>query len=226
MRLLSLIAIGLLAGLALLPRPADAQEPARAFVSLAGFDQACLTDHLKACQVLGAGYLNAEDGTLRIAYQTQAGFTDDDGVAGGVVLLAGQADGTWSMIAEDYRGYRYDTPAINPDNLLHVAGVTGGTGAGNADMLFAPVEGGGWQRIDIEGWKSAVGEKLPTGLEIWKGVAYDFDDPQYGLTARTPLWRGDDGNCCPSGGEVVLVFTIENNALVVDEVIYRAPPQS
>lgn len=221
MRLLTLMAIGTLATLALLPRPAEAQDTR---ASLDGFDRTCLTEHLKNCQVLSAGYLNAEEEPLRVAYQTQAGFTDDDGVIGGIVLLSGQPDGSWTVIGEEYLGYRYSTPVLTLDNLLHVAGYTGGTGAGNADLLFAATDDG-WQKIDIESWKSTVGEKLPTGLEIWKGVAYDFDDPQYVLTARTPLWRGEDGNCCPSGGDAVVVFTIENNALVVDEVVYRAPAQ-
>ena len=208
--------------------PADVRA-----ASLPELDGTCLETRLQGCTVLTSGYIALEQGQ-RIAFQTQAGFTDADGVKGGVVLFEETPNG-WSAFASAFDGYRYDVPRVveHDDTLLHVAGYTGGSGAYNADLLFTWGDTGaahyseGWIPIEMEGWLSSIGALLPEGLEIWQGVDYDFDDWFYGeLNARTPLWRGDDGNCCPSGGWATIHFAIQNNALVATAIDYQPPAKA
>ena len=224
----AIIVLAVLAMGVLLFLPADARA-----ASLPGLDDTCQQTQLKGCSVLASGYIAAEGGP-RIAFQTQAGFTDEDGVKGGVVLFKENEKG-WSFLASAFDGYRYDVPRLvaHEDILLHVPGYTGGTGAYNADLLFFWGDTGAaayredWNRVDLDHWRSRIGELLPAGLEIWKGVDYDFDDWFYGeLNARTPLWRADDGNCCPSGGWATIHFTIEDQTLVPTGVDYQPPPKS
>ena len=112
-------------------------------------------------------------------------------------------------------------------------GYGGGTGAYNVDRPYQWGDTGAalykeaWNAIDIESWLTDIGAMLPSGLEIWKGVDYDFENPWSGLVARTALWRADDGNCCPTGGSAVITFDIVDRALVATGVTYSppAPPQ-
>lgn len=201
--------------------------------ALAGLDDTCLETELQGCSVLSSGYIAADTGQ-RIAFQTQAGFTDQDGVKGGVVLFDETADG-WELFASAFDAYRYDTPRLvqHDEIMLHIPGYSGGTGAYNADLLFIWGDTrsaryfDGWRTIDLNSWHAYVGQYLPEGLEIWQGVDYDFDDWFYGeLNARTPLWRPNDGNCCPRGGWATVHFTIDNSTLIVTRVDYQPPTKT
>lgn len=214
-----------------LPRNAFA-----AGLDLTQFDQTCLETQLKNCKVLTSGRLNSgwgdAEGEPLFAWQTQSGFTDADGVLGGFVLFH-YTDGAWSLFDSGFDGYRFEPPRLAAEEtLLHIAGVTAGTGAYNADRLYVFGDTGAaayredWTRIDIESWRDNITPLLPEGLEIWKGVDFDFDDWFYGaLNARTPLWRADDGNCCPSGGWATIHFEIEDNSLVPVSVDYLPPSE-
>lgn len=210
------------------PALADPHRP------IEGIGSTCLETVLHNCKVLTVGYLNADqgdrDGEPMLAWQTQTGFTPEDGVMGGFVLFQ-YASGKWTVLDSGFDGWRFSPPRLNELDLLHIAGYTGGTGAYNADRLYRWGDLGhavyreGWKPVDMRAWFETIGEKLPAELEIWKGVQYAFDDPWSGIIARTDLWRPDDGNCCPTGGSAVIDFDIEDDRLVVKEVHYRAPGQ-
>jgi len=184
-------------------------------VSLDTIDTACIGEVLSDCQVTAAGWINAEDGMTRIAWQTQFGVTPEDGLLGGVVLLEPEGD-AWRVLAWDFRGYRYDAPHLSELGYLQIRGYAKGTGGGRPDLLFAR-DGNRWTQIEIDTWRDGLPDFLPEGLEIWQGANYNFDDPRDGLSATSPLWREDDGNCCPSGGDVRLVFERNGTALVISE---------
>lgn len=229
MKLRPVLTILAVAGMAvLLFLPADVRA-----ASLPGLDDTCLHTELKDCSVLNSGYL-ADDQGPRLAFQTQAGFTDADGVKGGVVLFEETPDG-WSLFASAFEAYRYDAPRLVAHDmiLLHVPGQTGGTGAYNADLLFIwgdlghAVYRDGWRPVETHTWFAGLGTMLPPGLAIWQGVDYDFDDWFYNrLDARTPLWRSEDGNCCPSGGWATIGLAIRDDALVATGVDYQPPGKS
>jgi hypothetical protein len=179
------------------------------------FDTVCIGDVLSDCQVTAAGWINGESGTPRIAWQTRFGATAEEGLLGGVILL--EPDGAaWRVFAWDFRGYRYDAPRLSELGFLQVPGYAKGTGGGRPDLLFAR-DGDGWTQIELETWRAGLAYFLPDGLEIWQGVDYKFDDPAYGLSARSPLWRPNDGNCCPSGGDIYLVFERRGTDLIITE---------
>lgn len=198
-------------------------------VDISVLDTDCIATDLKTCTILSSGRLNKDwgddTGAPMLAWQTQTGFTDADGIMGGFVLLA-FAEGHWSVLDSGFDGARFGTPHLGMDDtLLHIPGVSGGTGGYNLDRLYRLAEAGdagNWQRIDIETWREGIATHLPEGLEIWKGVDFDFADWFYdALSARTPLWRVDDANCCPTGGWATIHFDIDAEArLVVTDMTF------
>ncbi|QQR37300.1 hypothetical protein JI749_06750 [Devosia oryziradicis] len=214
----------------LLLLPADLR--AAQSVDLSDMATSCLETPLDDCKVFSAGYLNTanfddRDGAPFLAWQTQLGSTPTDGIIGGFVLF--QHDGTgWSVLDSGFDGF-FDVPRLNQESLLHVPGYSQGTGSFNTDRLYqwgdlgaaAPREG--WSKIEMDQWLNEVGSLLPAGLEIWKGVEYDFSHPYSGLVARTPLWRSDDANCCGTGGSAVISLDIVDGGLVATGVAYTPP---
>jgi len=127
----------------------------------------------------------------------------------------------WAVLEAGFDGF-FSMPRFNDENILHVPGYSQGTGVFNTDRLYRLEEDGlTWTPIDMGNWLADV--ELHDGLEIWKGVAFDFSSPWSGYVARTSLWQSDDGNCCPSGGSAEIALEIEGNALVGKDVEYIPP---
>ncbi|WP_054119361.1 hypothetical protein [Porphyrobacter sp. AAP60] len=100
--------------------------------------------------------------------------------------------------------------------LIHVPGVTGGNGAGNADVLVLRTRGG-WAKPDLESWYDAVNAMLPDGFEIRSRVNFNFRE----MHASSPVWRTDDGNCCATGGVVQIDFALgQGGGLTVDRIAF------
>jgi hypothetical protein len=212
--------IAVLGMVALLFLPADLRA-----AELDDIGTSCLETSLDDCKVYAAGYFNVADfsddgGTPYLAWQTQLGSTPMDGIIGGFVLFQHGDDG-WTLLDSGFDGF-FEPPRLNQDGLLHVPGYSQGTGAFNKDRLYRHAAEG-WMTINMDEWFDEVAPMLPAGREIWKGVEYDFSHPWSGLVARTPLWRADDGNCCPTGGSAVITLEIQDNGLVATGVDYQPP---
>ena len=183
---------------------------------------ACVDIGLSDCSTPTGGYLNIRG--ARLMWQLQDGFTPEDGKSAGYVLLTG----TDRLRAEawGHEAVWYEAPKIiwiEEQAYIGVAGVMAGTGVFNADALyrFTPGADHPLTEIDNTSWRADdLPALLPTGLEIWKGVAFNYDT----LTARTALWKPDDGNCCPSGGEATLVFEILGDRLVLTQLLKDEAP--
>jgi hypothetical protein len=215
----------------LLPENAFAQP-----LEIGELDTTCIATNLQDCHVLTAGRLNIDwgddEGEPLFAWQTQSGFTAENGISGGFVLLR-YLEGSWTLFDSGFDAARFEAPRLSPEgSMLHIAGYSGGTGAYNADRLYVwedentPASANDWTQIDIESWRENIDSLLPEGLEIWKGVDFDFSDFFYGeLTARTPLWHADDANCCPSGGWAFITFEIDQHRLVATRLDHLPPTE-
>lgn len=181
---------------------------------------ACIGPALKGCSSRAAGWLTSPDGD-RLFWQLQDGFTDENGITGGVMLMPSDGMGPLRPKAWAFEGYRYEAPTllmIDGKMYVAVAGRMQGTGNGNADVIFRWDPDAETQLVQVDNWswREALKERLPTGLEVWKGVDFRYSDE--GAWAWTPLWREGDGNCCASGGTAGLGFRIEDDVLVLDSV--------
>lgn len=185
----------------------------------------CMGSALKGCSSRAAGWLTSPAGD-RLFWQLQDGFTDENGITGGFMLLSGGAAGPVRPRAWAFEGYRYEAPTlmmVEGQMYVAVAGRMQGTGNGNADALFrwTPDAARPLVQIDNWSWREQLAEQLPTGLEVWKGVDYRYADSE--VWAWTKLWRPNDGNCCPSGGEAMLSFEIRDDAVVLSGVNVQQP---
>ncbi|MEH6665033.1 MAG: hypothetical protein V7678_09275 [Brevundimonas sp.] len=191
--------------------------------TLAELARACVPITLRDCHTASGGYVTRQDGPT-LYWQIQGGFTERDGVGGGFVLLQLEADGTTLRpVAWDFEGFAYQQPewaggASGPDGDLFVAvaGVHDGTGARNADVMFrlAEDERRPLFQIDNFSWRDTLDDRLPQGLEVWKGVNFAYE----ALMADTALWRTSDANCCPTGGEAYMDFEIRDDRLTLTGV--------
>lgn len=171
------------------------------------------------CEVAEFGAVaNDKDGTLR--YQLQD-YKEDDGtrMAGGAVVLETVAGkpGRLKPIASAYgETVHYGQPALVTAPMavfLQIPGGMEGTGDFNAEALF--LFGKTMLRdVDSESWLHDLARRLPRGLAAWKGIYPDYA----AMTAGTPLWRGGDANCCPTGGYATIRLGLKGDRLTVERV--------
>ncbi len=174
---------------------------------------ACIDVVLKSCGVQSAGFLSMGD-EGRIWWQIQDGFTDEDGVGGGVVVFEEVAGGRLKPILWTFEGSRYENPYLEPHGdgrwLLIVPGISRGTGSGDMTVMMIRRDGG-WHAVDMD-WTSRVGDKL-SGFETRHQPRWLF--PR--LEAWSPLWRADDGNCCGTAGSVEMEFDVIDDRLTLTD---------
>ena len=173
--------------------------------------EACLArwyDH--GCKVPASGILR-DDG-VRILWQLQSGASEANGGGMGVMLWDASAPGAPRLIGWTFDGVWMHPPRYDPQNhLLWVPGTRGGTGEGNADLLYQK-QGDRWVEIELASWRDDLDRLLPKGLGAWHGVEYDFA----GMGADTDLWKDSDANCCATGGRATIGFKIEGSSARLD----------
>ena len=184
---------------------------------------ACPPDVLDSCRVEAAGVVlfpaDEETGLpgRSLYWQQLRGGGEWDMPQASVVLYTPRTDGrlvarTWVQTA-----IVHQPPVLvegHGDLYVAVTGYHDGTGHANADVLFRWTPGveQPFTQIDITTWKDDLTTRLPTGLEVWKGVAYRWPY----LMAETSLWQANDANCCASGGEAWIDFRIDGDRLVIE----------
>lgn len=178
----------------------------------------CVSLGLNGCRSNHGGYLRGPSGET-LYWQIQEGATDADGVSGGAVLLV-RDDDALRPVAWTSGGF-YEPPQLietgDPAEVyIALPGYFGGTGRHNADVVFRwrPGAASPLTEIDTRSWRAGLDARLPDGLQVWKGVQFRWSL----LTAQTPLWMADDANCCATGGEATLTFTIREGVLRLSDV--------
>ncbi|RVT95732.1 hypothetical protein EOD42_16195 [Rhodovarius crocodyli] len=179
-------------------------------------EEACIVPVLRNCQVDGFGSLASEDGTIRLLWQRQRGFTPRDGTRAGIVVLRPRGIG-WEPLTWAFDGSSYGAPVLLRDgeaHLLHIPGRSGGTGRGSVDMLYAGDGRAPWREVELVSWQDTLAARLPAGLTPWQGASFD----PAAMRALVPLGRADDAMCCPRGGQARVGLRVEGNRLAVASV--------
>jgi hypothetical protein len=65
--------------------------------------------------------------------------------------------------------------------------------------------------LDLSPVSAALKPLLPAGYGIWKGYGLNMERLCYSM----PVWKPDDGNCCPTGGSVYVKFAIRGGRIAV-----------
>lgn len=179
-------------------------------------EKGCLEIELKGCGVSGGGFLPVDDGHV-LYWQTQEGFTEEDGVGAGVVVLERRGgSGSLAPLVWTSEGGTYEAPILIPNGdgewLLVLSGVSRGTGAGDM-MRMLRFRNGAWRQIDTD-WQGRAGDLLK-GREVRHRPYWSFHD---GMRAVTPLWNASDAQCCGEAGVALLEFDIVDDRLTLQEV--------
>jgi len=171
------------------------------------------------CDAEQGGFLSDLDGHV-LYWQIQSS-SDDRGIFSAFVLLVPEGDRlrpvAWSRDAATFRA-----PILIADEdswYVAISGIADGSAGGNRDSVFrwTPAAGDPLTEIDSWSWRDTLPDRLPEGLEIRRGVIWNWDE----MLALTPLWRDDDGDCCGAGGSAVLSFAFEQDRLVLAEASIR-----
>ena len=185
-------------------------------VTIEALKDGCVDIVLKGCSVTSGGFV--QGGDKRLWFQIQDGFTDEDGVGGGVVIFEQEAGGALKPIYWTFEGSRYDPPMLTPNGegrwLLIVPGLSRGPGSGDMTVMLLWRDGR-WRPVDIH-WQDRAGDLLK-GFEVRHQPRWRFPE----LSAWTPLWRPQDANCCGEGGDAGLDFDIVDDRLTLTSVNMR-----
>lgn len=160
-----------------------------------------------------------ETGTVGdgLSYQVQSYQAGDLRTAGGIVVLTGAGNDKLHPVMWDaVDSAHFDAPtfyATPQGSLMELPGSIEGTGDFNAGSLYHQVDGQ-WREIDARSWLRTLAARLPKGREVWKGVYPDWKK----MTADTPLWRPNDGNCCPTAGSASVTLELRGDAIVLTGV--------
>lgn len=186
-----------------------------ATVPAASLGQTCVGEAMdQGCSVTANGRARTADGQA-LAWQVQAGATSGNGVTGGVLLFAVDG-GVLRLAGWSYFGAEFQPPVVfqhEGATLVAAEGVHAGSGSHNADVLYR-IDGATWREVELGSWLDDLHRRLPPGLEVWRGVRFDWPE----LRVRTPLWREGDGGCCPSGGQADVRLGLDGDSLVVTDV--------
>lgn len=90
-----------------------------------------------------------------------------------------------------------------------------GTGRLHTDNYFVLDSSGNPAKLDTSAINKAINKAVPPGWGVLKG-GIDIRNPIY----RSPVWRKNDANCCPTGGEISIDYSLVGSALQVNRVHY------
>jgi len=182
----------------------------------------CLFDYGGRCGVEASGRIDVPERGGTLLWQKLSLAPRDGPGAWMVVLIARDAAGKTALAGFAESSGSIGTPDLVSSNgersLVHVTGTLAGSGAGNADSLFAG-EGAAatWHQIDIGGWYDEGGKLLPKGYWLRGPADFRFDE----MFAIVPVARDGDGNCCPRGGQALFDYSIVGDRLVVDGMRFQ-----
>lgn len=179
---------------------------------------ACVAGPLQGCAVASAGMLQL-DRTRRLWWQVQEGYTEADGVGGGVLVFEQAGDAPLTPVAWAFEAGIYDAPVltrVDSGPLLVLPGVSRGNGAGDASLLMIRSEDG-WQPVDAD-WQSRAGALLE-GREVRHRPYWYWQE----MLAMTPLWRSADAECCGQAGVALLSFDVVDGQLTLTRLRMLAP---
>jgi hypothetical protein len=194
---------------------------ARTPAAMALLSKQCLFETETRCWVQASGTMSGLERGGPVVWQLML-LSPIDGPAVQMIVLfeLGGTPAPALVVSAQTEGW-FGPPDIvqNSDDgvLIHVPGVTGGNGAGNADVLVLRTRDG-WARPDIEAWFDQVNAMLPDGFEIRSRVIFNFRE----MHASSPVWRTGDGNCCATGGMVQIDFALaDGSGLTVERIAFE-----
>jgi uncharacterized protein len=176
------------------------------------------------CSVEESDAIKSQDDMFR--YQLQSYNDNGIRIGGGVVVLekvvdpkTAQSTGRLRPVVAGYdETAHYERPTLTSSRVARWLVVPGRLeGTGNIDVgllfFFDPEHGAALRDVDTDAWQRELARRLPKGMAVWKGMYPDYAK----MTVQTPLWKGSDGNCCPTAGSATIALGFKGQRLVVEQ---------
>ncbi|HSI16994.1 MAG TPA: hypothetical protein VK980_04435 [Sphingomonas sp.] len=157
-----------------------------------------------------------------LAWQRRAYSDGETTTAAGVVVYTVAGASARPIVWHDEDDAAFEDPALIASpagTLLDLGGYLHGTGNFSAEVVLLR-EAGAWHQLDTAGIDTGLVAHVPRGRAIWKGVYPDWRH----MTVDSPLWKGSDGNCCPTGGSVHGTLKRVGLRILVDRASYDPRP--
>ena len=147
-------------------------------------------------------------------------FTSQSHDRRGLAIFAREAGG--ARVVFEYVDREIGTVYIpDPPRLVsHAAGTLldipiGIDGSGHInDSQYYVRSNGLWEKLDGETWLKDLGTRLPKDVQTWKGIWPDLKT----MRAIVGLYRTDDANCCPTGGQAEVQLGIRGRQFAIEAV--------
>lgn len=186
-------------------------------------------DVQRECMVTESGELVLPDGK-RMYYalyrrlarrpgQTYVGSMYDSFPSHNTAVVIFEADGEmakpiWADLTDQSSfGTWYKTPRILVTKLGTILEVVIRSGPKvephDKHLLW---QSGQWQLLDTNSWRSEVDRRVPGAWSVRMSV------DMVNMRTEGPVWKGDDAMCCPSGGTVIIDFTLRGQRLEIKEL--------
>lgn len=138
-----------------------------------------------------------------------------------LVMIETPADGPPVVIAARQTEGWYGAPSVIDDSaellLVHAPGRTGGSGAGNVDVLLTR-HAQGWTTFDVNDLLEQASALLPEGFSLAGGANLNLRE----MHAFVPVKRKGDGGCCATGGMAHINFGLPRpNWMEVQSVTFE-----
>lgn len=186
----------------------------------------CIQDVLgllegETCKVKEFAEVGAVDGRTFL-YAIYAIAKESAVIETRAAIFERRSDGKLRLrLAPDGDNVTFSKPEIlhsGSRTLLLIPGAESGTGHFNHEALYLWRDGR-WTDVDTDSWLKTLEKRLPAGLGAWKGIYPDYKT----LKARTPLWRKDDSNACPTGGTADITLAWMRETIVLSGVTIQKP---
>lgn len=138
-----------------------------------------------------------------------------------LVIVERPDDGPPNVLAARQTEGWYGVPQVIEDStdllMIHASGRTGGTGAGNVDIVLTRHKQG-WTTFDVDSLLEQASAMLPAGFSLAGGSHFNFRE----MHAYVPVKRQSDGGCCATGGMAHIdVGLPQPNWMQVDSVAFE-----
>lgn len=184
-------------------------------------DEKCLFQTKARCFVTGHGFIAAGKLNGRIAWQHLDIYPKDGPRIEMLVMAETSREGPINLVTAHQTEGWYGVPDVIKDAgglmLIHAPGRTGGTGAGNVDVVLTRHKLG-WTIFDVNSFLEQAEMLLPKGFTFGRGANFNFRE----MTAVVPVSREGDGGCCSTGGMAFINLGLpRDNWMQVDSITFE-----
>lgn len=181
----------------------------------------CLFQTRARCAPLAHGFIPAPRQGGTIMWQLMGIQPKDGPYIEMLVIIEAPDDGPPNVLAARQTEGWFGPPERIEDSaellMIHAPGRTGGTGAGNADVVLTRHQQG-WTTFDVNTLLEQASAMLPAGFSLAGGADFDFRE----MHAYVPVKRQGDGGCCATGGMAHLDLGLpQPNWMQVDSVTFE-----